>query len=83
MPSFDEPILRMAREKAAMNRTWAKREKQIETIASTAKFSGSCRRCTVLPPRVAAIPIAGRRFTNTVRGEQLEVLRPIARTIET
>jgi hypothetical protein len=29
----------LAREKAAMNRTWAKREKQIETImSSTAKF---------------------------------------------
>ena len=29
------------REKAAMNRTWAKREKQIETIvSSTAKFTG-------------------------------------------
>jgi hypothetical protein len=31
----------LSREKAAMNRTWAKREKQIETIASsTAKFTG-------------------------------------------
>jgi hypothetical protein len=31
----------LARERAAMNRTWAKREKQIETIvSSTAKFTG-------------------------------------------
>jgi hypothetical protein len=31
----------LTREKAAMNRTWAKREKQIETIvSSTAKFTG-------------------------------------------
>jgi len=31
----------LAREKATMNRTWAKREKQIETIvSSTAKFTG-------------------------------------------
>jgi hypothetical protein len=31
----------LTREKAAMNRTWAKREKQIETIvSSTAKFAG-------------------------------------------
>jgi hypothetical protein len=31
----------LAREKAAMNRTWAKREKQMETIvSSTAKFTG-------------------------------------------
>jgi hypothetical protein len=31
----------LAREKAAMNRTWAKREKQIETVvSSTARFTG-------------------------------------------
>ena len=31
----------LAREKAAMNRTWAKREKQIETIvSSTSRFTG-------------------------------------------
>jgi hypothetical protein len=33
--------MRLEHEKAAMNRTWAKREKQIETIvSSTAKFTG-------------------------------------------
>jgi len=31
----------LTRERAMMNRTWAKREKQIETIvSSTAKFTG-------------------------------------------
>jgi hypothetical protein len=31
----------LVREKAAMNRAWAKREKQMETIvSSTAKFTG-------------------------------------------
>jgi hypothetical protein len=40
----------LTREKAAMNRTWAKREKQIETIvASTAKFTGELQAlCVVL-----------------------------------
>jgi hypothetical protein len=38
---FQQMQADLAREKAAMNRTWAKREKQIETIvSSTAKFTG-------------------------------------------
>jgi len=38
---FEQMQANLAREKAAMNRTWAKREKQIETIvSSTAKFTG-------------------------------------------
>jgi hypothetical protein len=38
---FEQMQADLAREKAAMNRTWAKREKQIETIvSSTAKFTG-------------------------------------------
>ena len=38
---FEQMQADLAREKAAMNRTWAKREKQIETIvASSAKFTG-------------------------------------------
>ena len=38
---FQQMQVDLAREKAAMNRTWAKREKQIETIvSSTAKFTG-------------------------------------------
>ena len=38
---FEQMQADLAREKASMNRTWAKREKQIETIASsTAKFTG-------------------------------------------
>jgi hypothetical protein len=38
---FQQMQVDLAREKAAMNRTWAKREKQMETIvSSTAKFTG-------------------------------------------
>jgi len=38
---FEQMQADLKREKAAMNRTWAKREKQIETIfSSTAKFTG-------------------------------------------
>jgi hypothetical protein len=38
---FEQMQADLAREKAAMNPTWAKREKQIETIvSSTAKFTG-------------------------------------------
>jgi hypothetical protein len=38
---FQQMQTDLTREKAAMNRTWAKREKQIETIvSSTAKFTG-------------------------------------------
>jgi hypothetical protein len=38
---FQQMQADLSREKAAMNRTWAKREKQIETIVcSTAKFTG-------------------------------------------
>jgi hypothetical protein len=38
---FQQMQADLTREKAAMNRTWAKREKQIETIvSSTAKFAG-------------------------------------------
>jgi hypothetical protein len=38
---FQQMQVDLAREKAAMNRTWAKREKQMETIVcSTAKFAG-------------------------------------------
>jgi hypothetical protein len=38
---FEQMQADLTREKAAMNRTWAKREKQIETIVSnTAKFTG-------------------------------------------
>src|SRR5436190_576025 len=38
---FQQMQADLTREKAAMNRTWAKREKQIETIVSSAaKFSG-------------------------------------------
>jgi Uncharacterized protein conserved in bacteria (DUF2130) len=38
---FEQMQADLTREKAAMNRTWAKREKQIETIvSSTAKFTG-------------------------------------------
>jgi hypothetical protein len=38
---FQQMQADLAREKAAMNRAWAKREKQIETIvSSTAKFNG-------------------------------------------
>jgi len=39
------------REKAAMNRVWAKREKQIETIvSSTAKFTGELQALCGPPP---------------------------------
>lgn len=39
--TFQQMQADLAREKAAMNRTWAKREKQIDTIvSSTAKFAG-------------------------------------------
>ena len=39
--AFQQMQADLAREKAAMNRAWAKREKQIETIiCSTAKFTG-------------------------------------------
>jgi hypothetical protein len=39
--AFQQMQVDLAREKAAMNRTWAKREKQMETIiCSTAKFTG-------------------------------------------
>ena len=39
--AFQQMQADLTREKAAMNRTWAKREKQIETIvSSTAKFTG-------------------------------------------
>jgi hypothetical protein len=39
--AFQQMQADLAREKAAMNRTWAKREKQIETIvSSTAAFTG-------------------------------------------
>ena len=39
--AFQQMQADLAREKAAMNRAWAKREKQIETIvSSTAKFTG-------------------------------------------
>jgi len=38
---FQQMQADLAKEKAAMNRTWAKREKQIELIvSSTAKFTG-------------------------------------------
>ncbi len=38
---FQQMQTDLVREKAAMNRIWAKREKQIETIvSSTAKFTG-------------------------------------------
>ena len=38
---FQQMQADLVREKAAMNRTWAKREKQMETIvSSTAKFTG-------------------------------------------
>ena len=38
---FQQMQADLIREKAAMNRTWARREKQIETIvSSTAKFTG-------------------------------------------
>jgi hypothetical protein len=38
---FQQMQMDLAREKAAMNRTWAKREKQMEMIVcSTAKFAG-------------------------------------------
>ena len=44
----------LTREKAAMNRTWAKREKQIETIvSSTAKFTGELQ---AIRPFLAATP---------------------------
>ena len=39
--AFQQMQADLVREKAAMNRTWAKREKQMETIVcSTAKFAG-------------------------------------------
>jgi hypothetical protein len=42
---FQQMQADLTREKAAMNRTWAKREKQIETIvSSTAKFTGELQR---------------------------------------
>ena len=38
---FQQMQADLTRERATMNRTWAKREKQIETIvSSTAKFTG-------------------------------------------
>jgi hypothetical protein len=38
---FQQMQADLTREKAAMNRAWAKRERQIETIVwSTAKFTG-------------------------------------------
>ena len=37
---FQQMQADLAREKAAMTRTWAKREKQIETIVSSPKFTG-------------------------------------------
>jgi hypothetical protein len=41
---FQQMQADLARERAMMNRTWAKREKQIETIVlNTAKFSGELR----------------------------------------
>src|SRR6059058_3375742 len=46
---FQQMQADLTREKAAMNRAWAKREKQIETIvSSTAKFTANYRPCTVL-----------------------------------
>ena len=47
---FEHMQADLTREKAAMNRTWAKREKQIETIvSSTANSPANYRRCVVLP----------------------------------
>jgi hypothetical protein len=75
--------MRLEREKAAMNRTWAKREKQIETIvSSTAKFTGELQALygPSLPP-VGTDPMcrtqrasAARRFR---RGETL-LMREVA-----
>ena len=65
---FQQMQVDLAREKAAMNRTWAKREKQIETIvSSTAKFTGELQALWTFPVRAAAICLA--------RGIRLETER--------
>jgi hypothetical protein len=60
--SFQQMQADLAREKAAMNRAWAKREKQMETIiCSTAKLTGELQalygRCLPLSPEFQ-LPIA-------------------------
>jgi hypothetical protein len=51
----------LAREKAAMNRAWAKREKQIETIvSSTAKFTGELQAlCGSALPQLSKFALPG------------------------
>lgn len=52
---FQQMQADLAREKAAMNRTWAKREKQIETIvSSSAKFTGELQ--ALCGPALPAFP---------------------------
>ena len=59
-----------------MNRTWAKREKQIETIvSSTAKFTGELQALYGLPAAVATIR-AARRLKRGIRaGRSLSEIR--------
>jgi len=52
---FQQMQTDLTREKAAMNRTWAKREKQIETIvSSTARFTGELQ--ALYGPSLAELP---------------------------
>ena len=59
---FQQMQADLLREKAAMNRTWAKREKQMETIVSTRQNSPESSRVSVsFPARAAAICLARER----------------------
>ena len=58
---FQQMQADLAREKAAMNRTWAKREKQMKRLFRTQRNSPeNCRRCTVLSlPRLPQFALPG------------------------
>jgi hypothetical protein len=64
-------VQQLAREKAAMNRIWAKREKQIETIvSSTAKFTGELQ--ALCGPSLEQLPqfqLPGSELTSAARSQ--------------
>jgi hypothetical protein len=59
---FQQMQADLVREKATMNRTWAKREKQIETIvSSTARFTGELQAlCGPALPELSQFALPGQ-----------------------
>jgi len=73
---FQQMQADLAREKAAMNRAWAKREKQIETIVSnTAKLTGELQAlCGPSLPNYLNLRCQGMSWTRQ-RDSKLPALR--------